>query len=297
MKTIVDALLANGYTCKGSSNGSTAGMDANNRWATDANASVQGANTTTAVSWMVLVDGNGCNICLSYVGATGDVMRIAFSPGGLYVAAGTATHTPTATDECVLFSGVSLISTSLVNDRIVHVWIDSEAKMFRTCVQAAGAPLNGTWGVELVNGSRVSISYSPQVWGFAFTASNLPLSLSQFFGGYASNSIGGQTRINGTTCNVTCGVEVYANGNPILFSGTIKPELQKSTGFAMFPILIGTTTTNRQGPIGNLIDWWTGRGSNALVGDVAFPNGHWVQLGSGSSPMWPWDGLTPMQTA
>ena len=47
-----------------------------NRWSSDGAASVQGANTTTAVSWMVLTDGNGCNILLSFVGATAPAVSV-----------------------------------------------------------------------------------------------------------------------------------------------------------------------------------------------------------------------------
>lgn len=291
LRLIADTLLANGYTCKGSSNGTAAAMDGVNRWATDADASDQGANTTTAVSWMVLTDGNGADICMSYVGATGDVARIAFSPGGLYVVAGTPTFTPTATDECVLCNGVSLVSTSLVNDRVLYVWTDSEAKMMRVCCFVAGALCNGNWGVELLNANRNTLPFSPAVWGFQFTAANLQLGSSSLFGAYSVNSIGGQCRINGVTCNVFLGAEAYGGGSFTTFAGpTVKPELQHSIGYAMFPIECGTTTTNRQGPIGSLYDWWTGQlGASNTVGNVCFPGGQWMMMGISSGPVWPWD--------
>lgn len=299
LRLIADAALANGYTCKGSSNGVTAAMDAVNRWTTDGAASVQGANTTTAQSWLVLTDGNGANICLAFVGATGDIQRISWSPSGAFVAAATATHTPTAADELVIFTGTSLITNSLVNDRVVHVWTDSEAKMLRTCCFAAGIITNGTWGVELVNANRNTLTFSPAAWGFAFTSTNMPLSSSQFFGAYAANAIGGQARINGTTVSIFTGMEVFNAATFTQFGGPTKPELQKGVGSAMFPILIGTATANRQGPIGNLYDWWSGRNSsNQNAGDVVFPGGEWIQIGSGpSSIVWPWDSITISEVA
>jgi len=293
LRLIANTLLANGYTCKGSCNGVTGAMDGVNRWSTDAAASVQAANTTTAVSWMVLTDGNGCNILMSFVGATGDVARISYSPSGVYVAAGTPAHTPTATDELILFTGASLITNSLVNDRVLYVWTDSEAKMMRVCCFANGAVANGNWGVELVNDNRNTLTFSPAVWGCAFTTTNLQLSASQLFNIYAANTNGGQCRINGTTCNIYCGAEAYAGGQYNAWASTVKPELQQGIGFPMFPILIGTSTATRTGPIGALYDWWTGR-TGGLAGDVVYPGGEWLQIGA---IVWPWDGVTIPQVA
>lgn len=304
MRILATIALANGMTCKGSSNGVAAAMDGTNRWTTDAAASVQAANTTTANSWLVWTDGNGANTCLSFVGATGDVVRVSYSPSGAFVAAGTATFTPTATDEQILLANSSVITTSLVNDRVVHAWIDSEAKCFRTCTHASNALTNGTWGVELVNANRNTLTFSPAMWGFAFAANNFALNTSQFFGpfsGTVNAQIGGLCRINGTTVQVFCGAEAYAGGIYVNWSGP-KPTLQRSVGDALFPIMIGSNTSTRQGPIGSLFDWYTGKVDNATpggaAGDVLFPGGQWIQFASqSSSPIWPWDATTQMQVS
>lgn len=305
LKTIADTLLANGHTCKGSSNGTAGAMDGVNRWTSDAAASVQGATTTTPVSWMVLTDGNAANILLSFVGATGDIARIAFSPGGLYVAAGTPTHTPTATDESVLFTGTSLIGSSLTDDRIVNVWVDSQAKLMRTCVYAAGALLTGTWGVELVNANRVTLAYSPAIWGFAFTSANLQATAAGLFSAFTANARGGYARINGTVANCFLGTESFNGGAYSQFIQTVKTELQKGIGQAMFACAIGSTTSTRQGPIGDLYDWWIG-GLGTAVGGVGaalvvFPGGQWMTLPSAAASngqaVWPWDGTTVPETA
>ncbi len=299
MRILATIALANGMTCKGSSNGVTAAMDGVNRWATDGDASVQAANTTTANSWLVWTDGNGANTCLSFVGATGDVVRVSYSPSGAFVAAGTATFTPTATDEQILFTGVSMITNSTTNDRVVHVWVDSEAKLFRTCTHVANALTNGNWGVELVNANRNTLTFSPAVWGFAFTAANMTLTTGQFFTAFSANAVGGLTRINGVTTQVICGAEAYSSGSYLVWSGPDKPTLQKSIGDAMWPIQIASNTSTRSGPIGSLFDWYTGKNtSQQSVGDVCFPGGQWVQFSSASSgPVWPWDSVTPMQVS
>ncbi len=302
LRLIADTLLAHGYTCKGSCNGTTGAMDGVNRWTTDAAASVQAANTTTAVSWMVLTDGNGCNIVLSFVGATGDVARISFSASGVTVVAGTATFTPTSADEAVLYTGVSLITNSTTQDRVLYVWVDSTAKMMRTCNFVANVLAEGSWGVELVNANRTTITYSPAVWGFAFNNAQLDLSSTTFFASFSANNRGGYARINGTTANVIMGAESYNNGSFIAFAGNnaaTKPPMQKGIGIGMFPILIGSITATRQGPIGSLYDWWTGKSmSGSSGGDVCYPGGNWIQLTSQSSgPVWPWDNSTIPQVA
>ncbi len=301
LRLIATTALANGFTCKGSSNGVAAAMDGVNRWSTDGAASVQGANTTSAQSWIVLTSSNGWNLCLAFVGATGDLARISWSPSGAFAAAGTATFTPTAADELVTYSGVSLITNSLVNDRVLYVWVDSLAESIRTCCFAAGVLTNGTWGVEAVNNTRNTLTFSPAAWGFAFTAANMTLGSTTFFAAYSANARGGQARINGTTVSIFTAAEAYSAANFAVYAGAIKPELQLSIGVALFPILIGTTTSTRQGPIGNLYDWWTGSSGNdstGPAGNVVFPGGEWILLAGGTSGvLWPWDGVTPPQVS
>ncbi len=302
LRLIADTLLANGYTCKGSCDSTTGAMDGVNRWSSDANASHQAANTTSAVSWMVLTDGNGCNIVLSFVGATGDIARISFSPTGVTAVAGTSTFTPTSSDEIVLFTGVSLITNSTTQDRVLYVWVDSEAKSMRTCCFSSNAVTNGTWGVELVNANRTTMTFSPAVWGFAFIAANLALTSSLFFAAYVVNQNGGQARINGTTTSLGCGAEMFASANAQVFAGNVKPELQQASGICMFPVMIGSTTATRQGPCASLYDVWTGKFANLTGGcivDVIYPGGQWIQIcgSSNGSIVWPWDGTTIPQAA
>jgi hypothetical protein len=284
-KGMADFLLAHGYTCKGSCNGTTGAMDGVNRWTTVANASVRAANTTTAVSWMVLTDGNGCNILLSYVGATDDVTRISFSPSGVYVAAGTPSHTPTATDEQILLTGVTVIGTATTLDRLWYGWVDSTSKLCRFIILRDSAVIGPAWGVELLS-SRVTIAFSPAVWGFAFNpASFTPTA---FINTFSANVRGGKTRINAVSVDLGGAAECFL-GATTTFQA-LKPELQAGIGFPMFPLSVGSTTATRQGPVGDLYDWATGPGST-LNGNVFF-GGTWVVFGPAASIAWPWDAVT-----
>jgi len=299
LKGWADFLLAHGYTCKGSSNGAAAAMDGVNRWATAANAATRGANTVTANSWMVLTDGNSANICLSYVGASDDIARIAFSPAGSYVVAGTATFTPTATDEQVLWT-VSVIGTTTSLDRIWFGWVDSTSKLCRFLILRDSALIGPVWGVELVS-SRVTVAFSPAIWGFAYNNANFcwGSGAGAVLSDFAANTRGGKTRINSVSVNVGGGAEVFLNSATGWQS--IKPELQKAIGAPMFPMSIGSAVASNQGPVGDLFDWYSGQGT-AICGNT-YPNMSWIEFGIGTqaSPgqgiAWPWDGSTIAQVA
>ncbi len=294
-------LLANGYTCKGSSTGVAAAMDGVNRWATAANALVRAANTTTANSWIVLTDGNGCNVCLSYVGASDDVCRISFSPSGVYVAAGTATFTPTATDEVLLTAGGTIIdATAAGTARTYFGWVDSQAKMCRNLLSlnSTGSPAGTTWGVELFDSSLQSQVISPSVWGFAFDATNFTYGQS-FSAGISGAAVtgtrGGRCRANATTINL--------NGAPIVFFGAtagafvnVNTELQGTNGYPIWgPWRLGSPTATMTGVAGVLIDWWGCRNANAVatcnLGDTLDSKNYMV-VGLQGGIMWPWDGAT-----
>lgn len=301
LKGVADFLLASGYTCKGSSDGTTAAMDGVNRWTTVANASVRGAGTSTANSWMVLTDASGCDILLSYVGATDDVGRISYSPTSNFVVAGTATFTPTSVTELVMTTGVTLINNVASLDRIWHGWVDSTSKMCRFLICRSTALAGTTWGVELIS-SRVLRSFSPTVWGFAYTPVNMTWTAGGLLGSFSLSSRGGQIRVDGVTVNCG-GVAEYAPAGSATAWSAIKTELQKGVGYTLTPMSIGSTTTDMQGPVGDLYDWWSGRGGGLSVPGEWFDNLKLIQFGDGSNAapgsgiVWPWDGATIPQVA
>lgn len=300
-RVAVTFLLANGYTCKGSSTGVVAAMDGVNRWATAADALIRAANTTTANSWIVLTDGNGCNICLSYVGATDDVCRISYSPGGLYVAAGTATFTPTATDEIVLSTGVTVIdTTAAATNRTYFGWVDSQAKLCRNLLSlnSTGSPTGMVWGVELFDSSLQDRTISPSVWGFACGAANFAcggtVSTAMTSGVYAANSRGGSARVNVSQLNMSGGFPLWNNGNFTWFD--VNTELQGTNGYPIWgPFRVGSMTASYTGVVAQLYDWWSCRNAAAAatcnLGDT-LDTKNFMVVGILGGIMWPWDGST-----
>lgn len=283
-------IKANGIATKGSCNGTTGAMDGpgTDRWAAATDAGTRGATTTTPVSWWCGLMPNGVQVLFSYVGGTDDVFRVSFSPGGLFVLAGTPTHTPTATDEQVICSSNSTIDATTSLDRIWNGWIDSSANSIRFMVFRNSAMVGRAWGVETVSSRVTAVPYSPAVWGFCYTTAGLLQN--NFLSGYSVNTQGGLTRINGI--NVSCGggAEIFL-GNFATFA-VIKPELQGAVGYPIVPLSIGSNTVGARGPVADLIDWWLGRTSGAAEGDV-YGNAEFVTFGgfgSGAPMLWPWDG-------
>lgn len=282
---IKDFLKTTGtYTIKGSASAGTGAMDGVDRWSTSASVTPQAANTTSSVAWVVLTDGNGCDICLSFVGGSADIARISFSPGGLYVAAGTANNTPTATDEQVILTGVTLVNATASADRLWNGWVSSDKKLCRFNVARSGSWTGQVWGVELLTSSVIGppAVFSPVVWGFGLTPNS---------GAFTNQTNMGLARI------VVASVVFSTPARMMMevFSGfaawaNILVEAQGGTAYPIFPVSIASVTTGVTGKIGALIDWWLGRTSitdGDTYGTLQFIN---VNIATGI--IWPWDGST-----
>ena len=298
LRGLADFLLANGYTCKGSSDGTTAAMDGTYRWLTDADAATRGASTVAAQSWVVVTDGNGCDICIAYQGSSDERGRISFSPSGDYSAAGTATFTPTAPDEQLFLSNQPLVDSTTSLDQIWFGWADANAQLCRFCVVRNGALVGNAWGVERVNKDfNLSRPFDPPVWGFDFSPSGMVWTTSGALGAYSSGTRGGRAQVEGINIVVGGSAQTYA-GNPVSWFST-KPALLSGKASPSQPLFLGTTTTSMDGPVGNPFDWWSSPAQESTVPMNVFPGGDWVCLTSAttSGVAWPWDGSTFAETA
>lgn len=279
-------LKTNGYTVIGSSTGAAAGMDAVDRWVTFANVVTRGAAAGNAQSWIVLRDGNGADILLTYQGATDNIARISFSPGQLFVAAGTPTQQPTATDEQVVTSASDLINANTNTDRIWNGWVSSDAKYCRFNIARAGAWVGKAWGIENFTHALVApAAIANVVWGFA-----MPAGQNTIPNGFQIGVARATVSAVAFNCLVFFGAELAQN-NPVI-NQTIKPELQSQ--WLIFPLSIASSTAGARGKLGNLIDQWAGRSDavdGSYYGQLQFLaiQGYW---GVGASGLWPWDGVS-----
>jgi hypothetical protein len=292
-------LKTNGYTVKGSSNGTTASpanvlvADGVDRWVTAANVVTRATVTGAAQSWIVLTDGNSVDILLTYFGATDDIFRVSYSVGQLWTAQATATFQPTATDAVIATTAISMVgSSAILTDRLWFGWVDSTRKLCRFCVATVGNWTGAGWAVELFTPEVVApASITPAVWGHCVALPGAPL---------LNGSVMGSARPivasvpTPTTLSVVFSMEW--TGASSTAQGLVKTELQGGASYPIYPLGIASNISGFYGKFGMLIDWWQGR-VDAQAGST-YGNNQFIAIGSvnssggSSAGMWPWDGTT-----
>ena len=248
-----------GYTVKGSCTVATGAMDGVDRWSADLDVTPQGATAGVAQAWFVLTDGNGCDICMAYQGASSDVFRLSFSPGGLFVAAGTPANQPTATDEQVIASVQSIVNATASANRRYHFMATTDKKMFRAIVNRSSAGVS-FWGVERVTSSVLTPTiFSPAVWGFFYSVFTYGTATG-IQSNYAATA-GGVARIHSNqdvNALIGGGGENFGDVGGIsnAYWGVEKPDLQGNLGEFLLPVTCTSSTSRAVGELGVRIDWW-----------------------------------------
>ncbi len=279
-----------GASLWGSCNGTTG--DNTDRWSSKANATTRGATTGAANSWAVIAWSGG-QLCLSYVGASDDVFRISFSQGSLFVLAGTPANTPTATDEAVIATAVSVVGVTTSADRVFSITATSDRSVFR-CYVLRQATATMAFGLEnIIEGPGVTVG---TIMGWNSIIIGLPAAMTT-----AGNAAGASSGNSAGAAN--CYVCWYNGAARALFGGTFvfngqvtiasmftvaNPEL--NTGCAMFPVLIGSAAASNQGWLGTRYDMAFSFGNGNNLGDVD------DDVSAGTRMMWlsgghqgPWD--------
>ena len=290
------------YTCDGTT-GPTSSSDHTNRLVSKATCSHRGASTTAAQSFGVAQDANGAQWLFAYVGAgtspTGDdLFYIAVSPGGLYVPAGTATFTPTATDQIVISNSLTLVGTG-TNDRIVSMQASNDKKNFRLWVYSGGAlqreiffercvstVITGfNWTDPLVVGNSAAVSGSAG-------SSTSGGSLAAPAGGTQGGSGNAYAKIGGTVATVGGGGESYLGGaSGTSQFGLVNPELNGASPLA--PNVFASNTAGARGKLGNRQDSWFAY-ANGIVDGASFGNSPNFQFMYINTRVVPWDSTNPL---
>jgi hypothetical protein len=284
------------YTCNGVT-GPTSSGDTTDRWLTKADCTTRGnVGGTTASSFAVLVDGNGVQLLLSYSGTTDDVAHIAFSNGALYVPAGTANQRPTATDESVLATGITIINATASADRVYHLLCTSDKKMMRLWIFRAGV-LAKEFFLESCNSTvNASFNWTTFVVG-GQNSSNVWTQPGQAGGSMqATTALLGAVncqlaRIGGTNVGVGGGGEGYfgvLTGAPFT---PMNPALQG--GSLIIPLVFASNTADFEGKLGNRIDAWYAWANGTVQGDL-FGNFEFAAL---NTLLQPWDGSSSVVMA
>lgn len=283
-------LKTNGYTVKGSASGGTGAMDGVDRWTNAAAVTPRGALSSNSQAWIVLTDGNGADISICWQGNADEQARIAFSPTGIYVAAGTPQNQPTAADEQAFITGNTTIhSASTSADRVWFGWVSSDKKACRFVIARGGVWVGQLWGVEPITSVVTTTAqqqtsptiYTPPLVGFGYASSgNLITSPAQV--GLARSVVASVI----FSMSLRFGFEEFANA---FQWSALRPPMQGGLGVDIWPLSVASFTVGAEGKIGNLIDWWVGKNTGGNPGDTYFLK--FIAADSGGV-LWPWDGST-----
>lgn len=283
-----------GYTVKGSCSVGTGAMDGVDRWTSAADVTPRNNGAGGSQAWVVLTNGDGMDICLSYNSPSDDIFRIATSPGGVYVAAGTPNQQPTAIDEVFDATTTTWVNATASLDRVWHHWGTFDKKMWRTAVFRDGV-FQSAVGVERFVSSiqAPAVMVGPPAYKF-FTS--IP--------GYGTNSAlsvysasaGGNARVHASdrdlTINLGGGAEMYfSNASTTTFGSTTdKPPLQGGASSIMNPVCLASSTAGGEGKLGNRIDWWYVLTTGLAVAGDMIGASRFIMIGE--TMVWPWDGTS-----
>lgn len=283
-----------GYTLKGSCSAGTGAMDGVDRWSVAADVTPRNNGAGGSQAWVVLTNGDGMDICLSYNSSANDIFRIATSPGGLYVAAGTPNQQPTAIDEVFDVATTTWVNATASLDRVWHHWGTSDKKMWRTAIFRDGV-FQSAIGVERFVSSMLApaVMVGPPSYKFFVSSSGYGTNNST---GVYNGSSGGNARVHASdrdlTINLGGGAEIYLQGASATTFGNVtdKPSLQGGASSIMNPVCLASSTSGGEGKLGNRIDWWYVLTANLAVAGDMIGASRFVMIGE--TMVWPWDGTS-----
>lgn len=279
-----------GVTVKGSSNGTTAAMDAVDRFTVATDWSNRAGNVTTAASWIVfdMPGMDNIELCLAYIGASGDQQaRIAFAPANDYALAGTPTFQPTCTNEQVVLNGADLQPATASLDRLWNVVTSSDGSTVMWFVARSSAIANGGVIQKISSQVLAPATYAQAVIGHAFTANPSVTNMT-------NGTVNGVSRCNGASVSALFCTEFF-NNNIAPVGLTNPSDLQSAgTGYLLYPVGAWSATATARGKLGSFFDLYFGL-STAADGDVytddAGVTKPWINVGD---IVLPWNNSTPV---
>jgi hypothetical protein len=332
-------LLAAGWTLIGTSNGTTAAFDGigGDRWTSASVGPVtRGTAAAAPQSWAVLENIDGVQILLAYQGAgvspTGDdIARVSFSPGGIFVIAGTVTHQPTATDEVIITAATSVINATGSLDRVMQIFTADNSTGWRCAVYRNSSlvlclsldkvtPIapGSTLPIPYVGGKFTDCSRSlggtvagatPVHWCGTLDAVGSSASRG-FFGSIFTAAVTRVCRMFGISA-LGHTLTAYNSTNQSIDASTTANTFCASmggTGALVWPIVLwGEETSLYDGPWCTLIDWGqmvTTSATNPATGNFVPgldfgddpildpPRTNWF-VAIGAAAIWPWKDAAP----
>lgn len=281
------AMKAVGWTVKYTSDGTTgptSGADHTDRIVSVAAASTQGAAAGNPQSYTVLTNVDGVDVLIAYQGATADIIRISYSPGGLYTLATPSTNQPTATDEVANSVGNSITNNTASGDRVMTIWCSNDTTCWSNANFRLGT-LQASIGVEKVNNLCGTGVLVPAYMGYRqtsftrgstgsgaglnFNPTNVAIGAAGWSGGAArvtTSFVSRLVRIGGGTFEVANTADGFTRSVDSTYSQNF-PALQGGLGCTMLPIILsGEKTVNLDGLFGYPFDWFI-----AYSSSLSFP--------------------------
>lgn len=276
-----------GYTLKYSCDGTTgpaSSSDHTDRWTTFANAQTRAATLTAGPqSFVVLTNGSGCDILITYAGSSDDSFVVAFSPSGLYIPAGTPTRAPTATDSQTFATGSSMIGTTVASDRVWHIMATTDKTIFRVFVYRLDVMFSA-FGVEAIQPTvNPTVNFVGNSVGWMTTNSTMTSVGAGHVLGSATSNNQGMALVNSLSCVIAgCGECFQSSAaNPL--------PTDLSAGAIIVPCGYVSTTAGAAGKLGNRFDCWYAYNTPTPGQGDSFGDLTHVLFGTG---VWPWDGVT-----
>lgn len=281
------------WTVVGSSDSTTAGMDAVDRW-TDHTKLVW--NNAGVRSWIVLKQtgivsaGSGFQICIHCNPLSGggfadtNISIIASASAGF--TGGSTSARPTATDEYQFFSGAWLFESNAPQTGSgpyrIHVMQSTDGSVTRALVYRAGA-LNSFWSFEAPSASNLTSGWTNPYVAFVGGLGGIGNP-----GLYAAlyNTARAGIRVNGFNAAAYWTCESFNGG---ILGAKLNFAQDIDSSFIMAPIGIATTQSGARGRWGILNDiWW---GTNALPEATNFPSDASRQFVQFGNLIIPWNGI------
>lgn len=282
-----------GYTVKYSCNGTTgpsSSADHTDRWLSAANCTTRFNGSAGAQSFVVLTDGNGVDVLITYNGSADQFFELAMSTGALYLPAGTSNQRPTATDETTVLvpgghSGASPVNAATSGDRVLHILSRTDKKGFRFWVFRQN--VMQTWtGVEDINTSVVGMTWTPTSIGWS-TNNSSPTGASNghvLVGGSASVSQGGTARIQSTNITLQGGGILFQGSANCAVFGETNVDLEAAA--PVVPLNVASGQTSLSGKFGDRWDMYFVYSSTIGQGNT-LGAAAWVYFGTA---LHPWNG-------
>lgn len=265
------------FTCDGTTGPSGSG-DTTDRWTSIATASTRGAAAANAQSYAVLQNSDGLQLLLAFQGASDDICRLTFSPGGLYTLAAPSTNQPTATDEVFISTGNSIVSSVTNSDRVMTIWCTSDSTQWSVFLARAGGLLAYLGCEKVISYCGTGVLAVPYA-GYRYTQmllqnnpsagggytpggiiNNTASNATGFLGASArvfTNSASRLVRLGSGDVNIAHIADGFTRGFNDRFFWTSYPALQGSRSAPCFPFFWGgEKSTNLDGIFGSPIDWW-----------------------------------------